>query len=173
MSKLVLITCVVVGFIIICVRVVFKILGWCSQYGADSDRRTKGSSNNISVLFKTFFFYVSLLCLVIICYEKGVVVTAWLCCAASSATLRRHSWKEFERYHRRVWMKRGYFPARCSRTQAPTRDECEEYRANLLLLVIWYTVLAAVCICLRIIASCNRTTVPAWEATPIGDVGER
>ena len=54
------------------------------------------------------------------------MVTARLCCAASSATLRRYSRKEFERHRRRVWMKKGSLTARCSRTQAPNRDECEE-----------------------------------------------
>ena len=82
-------------------------------------------------------------CVVVIFYEKGVVVTDWLCCAASSGTLRMYSWKEFEHHRRRVWMKRGYFPSRWSRTQAPTRDECEEYRAISAWLVMWYTALAA------------------------------
>ena len=112
-------------------------MGWCSQYGADSDRRTKGSSNNISVLFKKKNFNVSMSCLVLICYEKGVAVTAWLCCGSSSATLRRYSWKEFERHRRRVWMKSGSLPARWRRTQAPTPEECEEYRAISTSLVMW------------------------------------
>ena len=113
-------------------------MGWCSQYGADSDRRTKGSSNNISVFFIFLFFVnISMSCLVVIFYEKGVVVTAWLCCAASSGTLRRYSWKEFERHRRRVWMKRGSLPARWRRTQARTREECEDYRVSSTPLVMW------------------------------------
>ena len=55
---------------------------------------------------------------------------ARLCCAANLGTLRRYSWKDLDRQRRRVWMKSGSLPARWRRTQAPTLEECEEYRAS-------------------------------------------